>query len=52
MSEPRETVEVSPQEKALLKIARDVTMRGHGSVLLEIRDGKFQHANEVVKHKF
>lgn len=47
-----ETIEVTPDEKGLLKIARDVIIRGHGEVVLKIRDGKMQTIDEIIKHRF
>ncbi len=46
------TAELAPEKKALLKIVDDVILRGHGEVLLKIRDGKLQFADEIIKHKF
>lgn len=47
-----ETIEVTQDKKALLKIVDDVIIRGHGEVLVKIRDGRLQTADEVRKHKF
>lgn len=45
------TIEINRDEQALLKSLRDVTIRGHGRLVVEIRDGKVQmiEATEKIK---